>query len=83
MKPVQFFTEEYLEECKKMTPLQIVQFLEDFRTINDKKIPSILISLKVPKNLLEDFKHKCKQNQLKYQTQIKQLMIDWLNSSEK
>lgn len=31
MRPVQYFTDEYLEQCKQMTPEQILQFLEDFR----------------------------------------------------
>jgi len=31
--PVQYFTDEYLERCKTMTPLQILEFLEDFRTL--------------------------------------------------
>lgn len=31
MRAIQFFTAEYLEECKKLTPEQIIQFLEDFR----------------------------------------------------
>lgn len=78
MKPVQYFSDEYLEQCKKMTPLQIVQFLDDFRKLNEKKEPSILISLKVPQSLLRNFKFECKKRNLKYQTQIKQLMQDWL-----
>ena len=33
MKTVQFFSEEYLIECEKMTPEQIIAFLENFRKI--------------------------------------------------
>ena len=29
-KPVQYFSKEYLEYCKLMTPMQILQFEEDF-----------------------------------------------------
>ncbi|MDB6081426.1 MAG: hypothetical protein JWO53_698 [Chlamydiia bacterium] len=32
-KPVQYFSTEYLESCKKMTPLQILEFEEDFRRL--------------------------------------------------
>jgi len=31
MRPVQYFTDEYPEQCKKMKPEQALQFLEDFR----------------------------------------------------
>lgn len=31
MKAVQYFTLEYLERCSKMSPTEILQFLEDFR----------------------------------------------------
>ena len=30
-RPIQYFSPEYLKQCKKLTPDQIVQFLEDFR----------------------------------------------------
>lgn len=33
MRPVQYFTDEYLERCKQMTPEQILQFLEEFRLL--------------------------------------------------
>lgn len=33
MRPVQYFTDEYLEQCKQMTPEQILQFLEEFRLL--------------------------------------------------
>jgi hypothetical protein len=33
MRPVQYFTPEYLEQCKQMTPGQILQFLEEFRLL--------------------------------------------------
>lgn len=30
-RPTQYFSPEYLKQCKQLTPDQIVQFLEDFR----------------------------------------------------
>ncbi len=30
-RPIQYFSPEYLEQCKALTPQQIVEFLEDFR----------------------------------------------------
>lgn len=82
-KTVQFLTPEYLEECKKMTPLQIAQFLEDFRQLQalNTKDESILISLKVPASLLGAFKTKSQLERVKYQTQIKTLMKKWLTES--
>lgn len=32
-KALQIFTPEYLEACKKMSPSEILQFLEDFRLL--------------------------------------------------
>ena len=80
MKPVQYFSDEYLEKCKKMNCSQILRFLEDFRKLQEKTDPSILISLKVPKSLLENFKSKATKSNIKYQTQIKNLMRSWLNN---
>lgn len=80
MKSVQYFSKEYLERCASMTPEQILQFLEDFRVLCLKEKPqkSRLISIKVPEDLLRAFKAKAKLNGIRYQTQIKRLMGDWL-----
>ena len=32
-RPVQYFTKEYLEACKALTPDQIIEFLEGFREL--------------------------------------------------
>lgn len=32
-RPIQYFSDEYLERCKLMTPMQIIQFEEDFRVL--------------------------------------------------
>jgi hypothetical protein len=34
MRPVQYFTPEYLERCRNLTPDQILQFLDDFRQMH-------------------------------------------------
>jgi len=39
-----------------------------------------LISIKIPESLLASFKAKSELHQLKYQTQIKKLMTDWVNN---
>ena len=54
MRPVQYFSDEYLERCKGMTPEQIIRFVEDFRRLHGgrtdagRRVKSRLISLKVP-----------------------------------
>lgn len=80
MKAVQKFSKEYLEQCKDLTPEQTIKFLEDFRSLqaSTKKSKTKLISLKVPENLLEAFKFKSEVSGLRYQTQIKNLMKEWL-----
>ena len=86
MKALQLFSDEYLAECKKMKPIQILQFLEDFRILHGRdraiKDKSILISLKVPESLLRAFKAFSELHGLKYQSQIKLLMKKWLESQE-
>lgn len=78
MMPVQYFSDEYLEQCRNASPEAILKFLESFRLMNDQSAKSKLISMKVPLHLLESFRHKCDLEGVKYQTQIKRLMDDWL-----
>ena len=76
-RPVQFFSDEYLMQCRTMGSTAIAQFREDFRQLNAKNGPtskSILISLKVPSNLLATFRARCLLERIPYQTRIKQLM---------
>lgn len=80
MKPVQYFSTEYLERCASMKSEQILQFLEDFRLLHfdAKSQRTKLISMKIPENLLQAFKAKAKLHGIPYQTQIKRLMEEWL-----
>ena len=82
MRAVQKFSDEYLERCSEMSADDIVRFLDDFRRIHGNKPgKSRLISMKVPEELLTAFKAKAKLENLRYQTQIKKLMRDWLTNS--
>ena len=78
-KPVQYFTKEYLEQCKSMTPEQIIEFIENFRLLVSH-VPEKchLISLKVEPSLLNAFKQKAKLHGVPYQTEIKKLMREWV-----
>jgi hypothetical protein len=79
-RPVQYFSKEYLERCRTMSPAQIVKFLDDFRrALSPLPGKSRLISIKVPETLLEAFKTRARLSGVPYQTQIKRLMADWLD----
>lgn len=82
MRPLQYFTEDYLEQCRKMKPKQVLQFLEDFRELQmpRKPVKSKLISIKIPEDLLESFKAKANLTGRPYQTLIKELMREWLKA---
>lgn len=81
-KAVQHFTKEYLERCSGMTPDQIIEFLENYRRlVSNVPEKCQLISLKIEPSLLKAFKHKAKLNGIPYQTLIKKLMREWLQSS--
>lgn len=87
MRPVQHFTPEYLEQCREMTPDQVIRFMEDFRRLHGSgatgvaRARSRLISIKVPEDLLEAFKVKSRLEGRPYQAQIKALMKAWLADS--
>ncbi len=81
MKPVQYFSDEYLEQCKDATPEAVLEYLEGFRLLNGPPAKTKLISMKVPELLLTGFRRKCELEKVKYQTQIKELMEAWLRGA--
>ena len=83
MKALQTFNDDYLAQCKKMSPDDILGFLESFRLMHTPPPKTKLISLKVPEPLLNAFRQKCELENVKYQTQIKALMEEWLTQSQK
>lgn len=83
-RPVQYFSQEYLAVCKKMKPMQTLEFLDGYRMLAGTapealKKKTKLISLKVDVGLLEQFRLHCERRGVKYQTQIKLLMEQWLH----
>lgn len=78
IRSVQYFTDEYLEQCKTATPKQILTFLENYRLMQTGEDKTKLISMKISESLLTAFRQKCELNGVKYQTQIKTLMSQWL-----
>ena len=81
-RPVQRFSDEYLERCRELSPADVVRFLDDFKRIHaNRESRSRLISLKVPEPLLAAFKTKARLGGVRYQTQIKNLMRQWLEEA--
>jgi predicted DNA binding CopG/RHH family protein len=86
-KALQIFDDQYLERCRKLSPDDIVKFLDEFRQLYganasaQQTSKSKLISMKVPEDLLAAFKTKAQLSGLKYQTQIKVLMNQWLKNA--
>lgn len=78
MKPIQYFSDEYLEQTRKLTPAQILNFLEEFRLMHAGADRSKLISIKIPERMLATFRSRCEMIGIPYQTQIKKLMLEWL-----
>lgn len=81
-RPVQRFSDEYLERCRELSAADVVRFLDDFKRIHaNRESRSRLISLKVPEPLLAAFKTKARLGGVRYQTQIKNLMRQWLEEA--
>lgn len=78
MRPVQYFSDQYLAQCQAMSADHIVEFLEAFRLMQQPAEKTKLISIKVQESLLLAFRKKCEMENLKYQTQIKALMKEWI-----
>ena len=79
---VQHFSDEQVEIGRKLKPTDIAKFLEDFRLMHEDNGASKLISIKIPERTLEVFKQRCSMQGARYQTQIQQLISDWLQVSE-
>ena len=79
MKTIQYFSDEYLEQCSKASTKQVLTFLENYRLMQCPSDKSKLISIKIPESLLATFRQQCDLSGIKYQTQIKELMYAWLN----
>jgi len=82
MKAVQYFSDEQLQRSQALSATEKMRFLDEYRQLHGRRqanIKSRLISLKVPEDLLELFKQRCEASGAKYQTQIKQLMREYLS----
>jgi len=78
MRPVQYFSDDYLKQTHNLSPEEVLEFLDNFRLMNEKPARSRLISMKVQEPLLAAFRLKCSERGVRYQTRIKELMADWV-----
>ena len=78
MRPVQYFSDDYLAQARCSSKDEIAEFLENFREMYAPEAASRLISMRVPEPLLTGFKLRCKLEGARYQTKIKQLMRQWM-----
>lgn len=78
-RPIQYFNDEYLEQCRAISVSERAQFVEQFRLLHRSKESEtgILISMRVPRRLLTLFRQQAKLHGVKYQTQIKILMAEY------
>ncbi len=82
-RPVQYFNQDYIDQCQIMSHIEIIEKITEqqnlFWSLQNRDVEkSCLISLKVNDLLLEKFKDVCETHNLKYQTQIKKLMMNWV-----
>ena len=58
----------------------VIRFLEEFQKLANpaNRLPTKLISIKIPLPLLNAFRFKANQKGVPYQTMIKKLMEEWL-----
>lgn len=79
MTATQYFSDEYLEQCRELSTGQVLQFLNDFQQLHSRQnAKTKLISIKVPQDLLGAFRTKAELAGVPYQTQIKKLMEQWV-----
>ena len=81
-RAIQFFSAEYLQQCKKMNPEQIARFIEGFRLLHRSSSTSKkrLISLRISETLLGAAKSKAQLLGIPYQTQIQRLIENWVKT---
>ncbi|MBC7420745.1 MAG: hypothetical protein H7328_08455 [Bdellovibrio sp.] len=67
------------KKIKSISPEEAIQFLEDMQTLQSEiDEPTVLISLRVPQNLLRALKTKSKSEGKKYQSVLIQFLRNGL-----
>ena len=79
---------QYFKKPEKLTraptPQEIVDFIENYADMMnpDHKLPAQPISIRIEVPLLKAFKAKSKFKNVPYQTQIKELMREWIKTGK-
>ena len=75
-RPIQYFTEQQLENAKSLSQEEILDFLENFKNLVATKPKSSTkpISLRIPEDLLAAFKSQARLEGIRYQTKIVELI---------
>lgn len=82
-KALQKFSDEYLEQSKKMNPEEVCQFLADYQELMfGVEQTSTLISIRIPDNILRAVKQKSQLAGKKYQSQIVELLRKWVKNED-
>lgn len=80
-KGTQYMPREKIAEARTMTPEMILSFIDDYQhMVHGVDRKRKLISLRVPENILEQFKFKARKKNLSYQKQIVELMRAWVST---
>lgn len=75
MKKIKTKNNSLVKMKNEITPLQAVQFLESMRKLAEEKDePTVMISLRVPGNILKILKNKAKLENKKYQSLIIEIL---------
>lgn len=82
-RATQHFSESYLKESQRLSPTDVVRFIEEFQRIHSQSEAgdSVMISLRIDRGLLEAFRTRAKLEGIRYQTKIKSLMEEWIKSA--
>lgn len=79
-RPIQFAKPGQIVDPDIEDATEIVEFLELFKQLADPRThkPAKLISIKIPEPLLATFRFKAERENKRYQTKIKELMLDYV-----
>lgn len=82
-KSVQYLSPDYIMRTKDASPLQVLEFLEQYRLLQGAKDApqqkSTAISIRIPDQMLSTLKAKADAQGIKYQSLIKKLIQDYLD----
>ena len=82
MKAVQYFTDEYLEQCRGASPEAILEYLESFRLMFIQESEDDCLKLDLPASLIHRLHIKCEQEEGDVSSVVEGLIEAWLNANQ-